>query len=201
VNRITAVLAVATLALVVPTTASAKGPREGIVSGPGLKGPIRLTGLGGPGSAGTLGRVAQHGGLIAALGGSDFGTLVAERPPGGLGPRYTVTFVMLYRPARTVIQHLYPYAQPRPLTYTPPGQEPFGTAAMGGGWFVAGGELKAALTEAGLPRTAPATAGATAKEGGFEPRLPLLLAAAGIALLLALAGVALLARRRLLTPA
>jgi hypothetical protein len=196
-NRLTASLVVMALALVLSTVAAAKGPAAGTVSGPALDGPIRLTGLGGPGSADTLGRVAQHGGLIAALGGSDFGTLVAERPPGDLGPRYTATFVLLDRAARTVVQHLYPYARPLPVTYTPPGQKPFGTMAMGGGWFVADEQLKAALVEVGLPAAPPATPA----DRGFELPQPLLLAVAGVAVVLALAGAALLARRRPLTAA
>ena len=192
-----ALLAVTALALVLPTAAAAKGPREGTVSGPGLDGPIRLTGLGEPGSGDTLGRVVEHGGLFAALGGSSSGTLSGKQPTGDLGPRYTAAFVMHEPSARTVRQHLYPYAQPAPVTYTSPGQKPFGITTMGGGWFVADAELKAALVEAGLPPTAPATP----SDRGFELPQPLLLAAAAAAALLALAGAVLLARRRPLTAA
>jgi hypothetical protein len=193
-HRLTAALALSALALVLPAVAAAKGPQAGTVSGPGLGGPIRLTGLGEPGSAGTLGRVVEHGGLFAALGGSDWGRLLDERPAGDLGPRYTASFVMRDRADRAVRQHLYPYARPLPVTYTPPGQKPFGTAAMGGGWFVADGRLKAALVEAGLPATAPATAA----DDGFQLRQPLLLAG-GMAVAIALAGLTLLARRRPVT--
>jgi hypothetical protein len=196
-NRFSTVLAVTALALVLPAVAAAKGPASGTVSGPGLDRPIELTGLGEPGSVGTLGRVVEYGGLFAALGGSDWGTLLGERPPGDLGPRYTATFVMRDRAARTVHQHVYPYAQPRPLTYTPPGQKPFGTTAMGGGWFVADAELKVALVEAGLPPAPPATPSGR----GWELPQPLLLASAAAAALLAFAGAALLARRRPLTAA
>jgi hypothetical protein len=196
-TKLTAVLAVTAVALVLPVVAAAKGPASGTVSGPGLDGPIQLTGLGEPGSVGTLGRVVEHGGLFAALGGSNWGTLRAEQPTEDLGPRYTASFVMRDRSARTVRQHLYPYAQPSPVTYTPPGQKPFGTMAMGGGWFVADERLKAVLVEAGLPRAAPATP----SDGGFELPQPLLLAAAAVAALLALAGAALLVRRRPLTAA
>jgi hypothetical protein len=189
-SKLTTLVALAVLALLLPTAAVGKGPREGTVSGPGLDGPIQLTGLGEPGSSGTLGRVVEHGGLFAALGGSEWGTLLAEQPNGDLGPRYTATFVMRDRAARAVRQHLYPYAQPSPVTFTPPGQKPFGTAEMGGGWFVADERLKAALVDAGLPATAPATP----SDGTLDVPRPLLAAAA--AALLALAGAALLARRR-----
>src|SRR5687767_9671388 len=118
-RRIALVLAAA---LVLPATAAAKGPASGTVTGPGLDGPIQLTGLGEPGSVGTLGRVVEHGGLFAALGGSSWGTLLDEQPARELGPRYTARFVMRDRASRTVRQEVYPYARPLPVTYTPPGQ-------------------------------------------------------------------------------
>jgi hypothetical protein len=196
-NRLAAVLVTTAFALVLSAAAAAKGPAAGSLTGPGLDGPIQLTGLGEPGSVGTLGRVVEHGGFFAALGGSDWGTLLDQQPAGDLGPRYTATFVMRDRADRTVRQHLYPYARPLPVTYTPPGQKPFGTLAMGDGWFVADERLKAALVEAGLPPAAPATP----SDRGFELPQQRLLVTAGIAAVLALAGAALLGRRRPLTTA
>jgi hypothetical protein len=182
-------------ALVLPASAAAKGPASGTVTGPGLDGPIELTGLGEPGSVGTLGRVVEHGGLFAALGGSDWGTLLPRQPTSDLGPRYTAEFVMRDRAGRVVRQHLYPYAHPSPLTYTPPGQKPFGTATMGGGWYVADDRLKATLLEAGLPTTAPPTA----SDSAFELPPPALLGSAILAALGLVTAAAVLLRRRFVT--
>jgi hypothetical protein len=180
-------------ALVLPATAAAKGPVSASITGPGLDEPAELTGLGEPGSVGTLGRVAEHGGLFAALGGSDWGILLDEQPTTDLGPRYTATFVMRDRKSLTVRQDLYPFAQPSPVTYTPPGQKPFGTLAMGGGWYVADAELEAALLEAGLPATAPSGGG-----DGFAPD-PYVVAPAVVAAFALTAAAALLLRRRFVT--
>ena len=87
-RTVTAVLAAA---LAVPGVVAAKGPTSATVTGPGLDHPIALTGGGHPGSAGTLGRVANHAGFFQAA----FGTALSsggERPDGDLGPRYTVTY-------------------------------------------------------------------------------------------------------------
>lgn len=180
--------------LVLPATAAAKGPESGSIAGPGLAEPLRLTGLGEPGSVGTLGRVAEHGGLFAALGGPDWGALRAERPADDLGPRYTASFVMRDVKRLTVVVHLYPYARPAPVTYVPPGQKPFGTAAMGGGWFVAGDELTAALREAGLPAAAPAAGDGSGS--GLELPQPIVLAPALLVALALVTAGALVLRRR-----
>jgi hypothetical protein len=178
------------LALLIPAAAAAKGPASGTVAGPGLDGPVQLTGLGEPGSVGTLGRVVEQGGLFAALGGSEWGSLRDERPAGELGPRYIATFVMRDQASRTVRQHLYPYARPLPVTYTPQDQKPFGTTAMGGGWYVADARLLETLVEAGLPRGAPATPG-----DGFELPRPVVFAPA-LALALGIAAAAFVLMRR-----
>jgi hypothetical protein len=183
------------LALLVPAGAAAKGPASGTIAGPGLDRPIELTGIGEPGSAGTLGRVVEHGGLFAALGGSEWGTLLDDEPADELGPRYAVTFTMRDGESRTVRQDLYPYARPLPVTYTPEGQRPFGTGAMGGGWYVADERLLKALVEAGLPAEAPA-GGAR----GFElPPAAAIAPTLAVALGLAAATFLLLRRRDVAT--
>jgi hypothetical protein len=192
-KKIALVLAVA---LAVPATAAAKGPASGSITGPGLDRPIQLTGLGEPGSVGTLGRVAAEGGLFAALSGSpsEWGTLVDERPSGDLGPRYTAWFVMRDVSKRTVRIELYPYTDALPVTYVPRGQKPFGTAAMDGGWFVADEQLKATLVEAGLPPHPP-----SAVDDGFEVPQPTVLAPAIVAAVALMTAAAFVLRRRLLT--
>jgi hypothetical protein len=97
--------------------------------------------------------------------------------------------------SRTVRQDLYPYARPLPVTYTPGGQKPFGTKAMGGGWYVADERLLETLVEAGLPATAP-----TGGDAGFEPPPAAVLAPAlAVALGLAAATFVLLRRRDVAT--
>jgi hypothetical protein len=82
--------------------------------------------------------------------------MLAERPKGELGPRYTVTY-RLPGPnggESTIRQDLYPYAGNAPVTYTAPGQRFFGTERTRGGWFQASPELKDTLVKAGLPARA-----------------------------------------------
>jgi hypothetical protein len=79
-------------------------------------------------------------------------------PPGALGPRYTLTY-RLWSPTGEdeIVQDVYPYAEPRPLTYIAPGQPANGSALeTGGNWFVAVPELERALLLAGLPPNRPA---------------------------------------------
>jgi hypothetical protein len=77
------------------------------------------------------------------------------RPPrGDLGPRYTLTY-RLEAPGSDdeIVQELYPYADPRPVTYLAPGQ----VVNAGGSWFVAHEDLREALVADGLPSDPPGT--------------------------------------------
>jgi hypothetical protein len=58
-----------------------------------------------------------------------------------------------------IVQYVYPYATPTPVTYMEPGQPFFGTERTVGGWLVATAALTESLVEAGLPETAPAQGG------------------------------------------
>ena len=81
--------------------------------------------------------------------------MLAARPKGDLGPKYTVTYTVPTDMNRTVTirQDIYPYASSGPVTYLAPGQPIFDMKTPGG-WFQAGPDLKETLVAAGLPETA-----------------------------------------------
>jgi hypothetical protein len=137
---------VALTAAWVPTTALTKGPSEATITGPGLAEPIELR------------SIAEEAGFFAAVFGHGGSPLLAERPTGTLGPRYTITYVMPGPDNREseLVQDLYPYAKPHPVTYTEPGQTLWTTERTRGGWYVTyGSSLKEQLVAAGLPSTPP----------------------------------------------
>jgi hypothetical protein len=175
-----------------PGSALGKGASEAAITGPGLSGPLELGGSGEPGS-GELGTIAETAGFFAAVFGQSPDPMVAQRPAGDLGPRYVITYLMPGPNGEHVelVQHLYPYAKPHPVTYMRPGQELWATERTRGGWYVAWySGLKERLVEAGLPATPPAA--------DDETSLPVVgtvaavAAVAGLVLLLAVA----LRRRR-----
>jgi hypothetical protein len=170
--------ATAGLLVAMALPAQAKVAGEAYISGPGLPG----GGISVDGSDG--GGWPVESGLLN-------GELVEETaPPGELGPRYRVTYVIAEPPGQPdVIQHLYPYADGGPVVYTPGGQQWLGATAgdAPAGWFAADQGLTDLLTEAGLPSTAPAVERAPAPR--TEPSAALPWAIAGLAALL-LAGTA-----------
>jgi hypothetical protein len=182
------VITVLAAALAVPGAAAAKGPIEGTVTGPGLDHALTLTGGGHPGSAGTLGRVAEHAGFFQAAFGSPstLPSLASEPPNGELGPRYTIRYRM--GPEDLIRQDVYPYAERAAASYMPPGQRFYETMKTPGGWYTSGPDLKAVLVEAGLPPTAPSDGSGTSwtLEGPWPVAAAVVLAVAlGCALALA----------------
>lgn len=161
------VLLVAAVVLAVPGAALAKGPSTVTLSGPGLEDPVQLGGYG------PLPTLPDLSGLTTAFGGTGLDWLLPSRPPGDLGPRYTLTWDLH---GSAVRQEVYPYAKPRPVTYTP----------SAGGWFVSTDELRTTLIGLGLPASAPA---AESRNGGIAG------IAAG-ALAAGMAGLVLVRRRR-----
>jgi MYXO-CTERM domain-containing protein len=187
-RRIAVSLAILAAALVVPAVAAAKEPTAATIEGPGLAGPLTIRGSSDDADGSPLGRLVVAGGVGAAM----FGHRIPDpmsptQPPGDLGARYSVTYVVggpdgkEYR----LTGELYPYAKPRPLTFMEPGQPFFETFTTHGGWFVGGPKLKQALLDDGLPSQPPAT-------GGYS-RTPIVGTIAG---LVALLGLALLLQRR-----
>jgi hypothetical protein len=181
------ILLLALAALAVPPTALGKGPSAATMEGPGGGGGISFSGDEG---SGPLGHLTQQSGWFAAAFEQEPNHLLAERPKGDLGPKYTVTYTVPQDMNRTVTirQDIYPYASQGPVTYMAPGQPIFDMKTRGG-WFQAGPDLKETLVAAGLPATAP---GSSSDDTSFPATTVGLLA---FALLLA-GATALLLRRR-----
>jgi hypothetical protein len=149
--------AIVLLSALLPTVALGKGASEAEIIGPGLADPIFLAGEGQAGGE-RLMRIAEAAGFFAATFGQSPDPMLDRRPTGSLGPRYRITYVMPgpNNELDEIRQDLYPYAQPTPVSYTPPKQPFFGTEQTRGGWYVASTSfLKDALVQAGLPQNAP----------------------------------------------
>jgi hypothetical protein len=197
VNRAFVLLVTIVAAAVVVPAALAKGASEATISGPGLGSPITLAGEGQPGSE-QLMALAEAAGFFPSVFYQTPDPMLDERPAGTLGPKYTVEYVMPgpNEEADTLVQDLYPYASPSPVSYVEPGQDFWGTEQTYGGWFVADASFKSQLVAAGLPATAP-TDGATPSDSPWTVLAPVLVFV-GLALLV---GIALLMTRRRPQPA
>jgi hypothetical protein len=173
--------------LAVPSQALGKGPSAATMEGPGGGGGITFSGDEG---SGPLGNLTQQSGWFAAVFEQEPNPMLAARPRGDLGPKYTVTYTVPgpNNDTFTITQDVYPYASSGPVTYLAPGQPIFDMQTRGG-WFQAGPDLKETLVAAGLPETAP---GGSPDETSFPTTTVSLLA---FALLLA-GATALLLRRR-----
>jgi hypothetical protein len=198
-HRAGATLVAVLLAALLPSLAVAKGPVEATLEGPGLAAPIEFGGWteADPWRA-PIEPLATAAGFFPAAFGGDSGLLGSKPPTGDLGPRYTVTYG-LGGPEdgeERIVQAVYPYAQPHPVTYMAPDQPFYGTMSTRGGWFVATSPLAPPLAyvlrEAGLPRDPPT--------GGDPGTFPWTIAV-GLAVLVTMLGLAaltlLLLRRRL----
>jgi hypothetical protein len=177
---------VAVAALVLPATATAKGPSEATISGPGLASPLKITGNGEGGWSTDLGILVEQGGFFAQTFGQSPSPLLRSRP-GGLGSKYTVVYVVSPG-ADTLRQDLYPYAQGGAVTYMAPGQR-FWDQRTAGGWHRGTSQLKTMLVKAGLPRTSPQPARSSGRTRGVA-------IGTGAGILLAAGALALLRRRR-----
>lgn len=187
--------AAALLAALVTTPALAKGASQATITGPGLDGDITLQGEGQTGGA-QLMQIAEDAGFFPSVFVTTPNPMLAKRPQGELGPRYTITYAM---PGPSGVdelrQDLYPYAQPSPVTRTQAGQRYFGTEKTVGGWFVAATTLKDDLVAVGLPRTSPGDG------GGSDFPWVIVGVALTIAACLAVASIAVVRTRRRSGPA
>jgi hypothetical protein len=149
------ILTLAIASLVLPAASLGKGPSAATMDGPGGGGGITFSGDEGSGPLGDL--TQQSGWFAAAFPQVEPNPMLAQRPKGDLGPRYTVTYTVPQDMNRTVTitQEIYPYAESGPVTYMAPGQPIFDVKTHGG-WFQAGPELKETLVAAGLPDRAQA---------------------------------------------
>ena len=140
-------------ALSLPAAAAAKGPSSASISGPGLDRHLEIAGDGEMGP-GTLGTLVSLGGFMAQMYGQTPSATLKAQPRGGtLGPRYRIVYAVPGPNAirSRVVQLVYPYAKPVPLTYMKPGQKYWGTRKTVGGWFRSSTALTRALVQAGLP--------------------------------------------------
>jgi len=138
-------------ALVVPSVAAAKGPESASVSGPGLERSVAVVGQGEMGNGTPLGALVDSGGFFAQMFGQVPDPTLRVRPAGRLGAHYIVTYVV---PGPNgvrsrVVQHVYPFAKPGPLTYMRPGQH-FWDQTTHGGWYRGSAALRRVLVQAGV---------------------------------------------------
>jgi hypothetical protein len=164
-RRLLVLAAVGTLAaLAVATPVEAKGPSTASLTGPGLghAAPINGDGeMGGPSTP--LGALVQFGGYFAQVFTEIPDPTTQTRPKANLGPRYRVVYRVPGPDSgpSTIVQDVYPYAKPTPVTYMPAGQHFWGTQRTHGGWFVSDPRLKTMLVAAGLPKSPPSASGGT----------------------------------------
>ena len=154
--------AILTVALMLPSLAAAKGPESASLTGPGVARSLAVQGQGEMGPGTPLGSLVDFGGFFAQMYGQTPDPTLRTQPKGTLGLRYTIVY-MVPGPngvRSRVVQSVYPYARPVPLTYMRPGQTFWGSERAHGGWFVASADLKATLVRAGLPAKPPSQAGA-----------------------------------------
>jgi hypothetical protein len=150
-------LAIALIAALVPATALAKGASEAEITGPGLDEPISLAGEGQPGGE-QLMQIAEALGFFPAVFSQSPDPMLDERPAGALGPKYRITYVMPgpNNELDELVQDVYPYAEPNPVSYTKPGQKFWTTERTRGGWYVAATQFaKDQLVTVGLPKSPP----------------------------------------------
>jgi hypothetical protein len=177
---------------VLPASALAKGPSAASLDGPGSGGGITFAGDEG---SGPLGALTEQAGFFAAAFDQEPSPMLAKRPKGDLGQKYTITYTVPgpNNDVFTIRQDVYPYAEPSPVTYTAPGQPIFDMRTPGG-WFQADPALKRTLVAAGLPSNPPAARPTSGSSSDFPTTYVSLLT---VVLLAALgAAAALLIRRR-----
>jgi hypothetical protein len=167
-------IAVAAALLAFPAASEAKGPAEATLTGPGLDEPIRFEWNG---RVADLGLLLEQSGFSAAAFGRAPNPMLARRPEGPLGPRYTITYEL----GEPVRQHVYPWAQGGPLTHMPGGQPFWDTKTTDRGWYRASA-LTDTLVSAGLP-TSPITVPSRPARSRQTPKALTGLAAIGLGLL------------------
>src|SRR5262245_45046959 len=151
--RLTFVAAIAA-ALLVPAVASAKGPTEAAISGPGFSKQIKVLYDGSGGTPG--GDLTQQSGFFPAAFGQSPDPMLHRRP-AHLGPRYTLVWKVPGGATFRVRQDVYPYARDGAVTYMKPGQPIFDMTTRGG-WY-RDPQLKRTLVGLGLSAQAPAPSG------------------------------------------
>jgi len=161
--------AIALITVVLAPTALAKEPTAAQISGPGLHGGLSIgwtkptsgsgssvPNYGNRSAEATVMALAERSGFFPAVFRRSPDPMLETRPTGDLGPRYTIVFGLPGPGGGSlIVQDVYPYATPAPVTYTKPGQAFWDGQRTRGGWFVAAADLRQVLVGAGLPSTAP----------------------------------------------
>jgi hypothetical protein len=171
-RRLLLLAALALLATLAATgPAAAKGPSTASITGPGLAHglPVKGQGEGGPGTP--LGSLVQLGGFFPQVFRETPDPTTRARPRADLGPRYQILYrVPGLTGKSTIVQDVYPYAKPRPVTHMRAGQRIWSVDRTHGGWFVSNAGLKATLVDLGLPASPPPPPSPpTAPRGGKFP--------------------------------
>jgi len=136
--------------------ASAKGASKILIQGPGLVRPITVE----PGESTSTDQlwplmIDSRFFLGLCHGRCESRSRLPRRPSQTLGPRYTLTYTMnLDVTPHEVVQYVFPYARPNPVTYMPARQTFLQHHETGGGWFIAPQRLERELITLGLPATA-----------------------------------------------
>jgi hypothetical protein len=155
---------VATTLAILAGPALAKGEARNasgslLIAGPGLSGPIEISGVltvgaygtGIPeGDAGVFSSFVVGAGLVPT-GAGYFG----EKPEGSLGPRYVMTTSVDAEGVTSIHQDLYPYATGGPVFFNPPGQTGVYGDMLVSSWWYPPSSFLGLLTSHGLPVTAP----------------------------------------------
>ncbi|HZC30341.1 MAG TPA: hypothetical protein VE261_02415 [Gaiellaceae bacterium] len=150
----------ALVALAATAPASAKGPSTASLTGPGLDRALPVKGFGEGGTGTPLGSLVMSGGYFPQVFGQTPDPTTRMRPAGDLGPRYRVVYRVPGPTATsTIVQDVYPYAKPRPVTHMPAGQRFWGGMRTKGGWFVSDARLEQVLVRVGLPKSPPVSGG------------------------------------------
>ena len=160
-RRLLVLATLATLATLAATApAAAKGPSTASITGPGIDHGLPVKGEGESGPGTPLGSLVQFGGFFPQVYDEIPDPTTRTQPTADLGPRYQVVYrVPGPSGTSTIVQDVYPYAKPSPVTYVRAGQRFWGVNRTHGGWFVSSDGLKTALVEAGLPKSPPASGG------------------------------------------
>ena len=194
-RTLSAALIVGSFVMVLATPALAKGPTRAVIEGPGLTAPIVIRGS-------DVGILFFRSGLGFALSSClPQDHCRSHRPHGDLGPRFVATYVLAFPNAQGhmvrshVVQYLYPEAQPKPLTYIPPGQSYSGRRTVGG-TFPLGSTLLKDVTGLDLGAAQPSAAPVAAPPPAPEPSAGPMLLAGVAAVAVALIGVVAISWRR-----
>jgi hypothetical protein len=183
----------AAVALALPGTATAKGPSEATITGPGLKAPLQISGNGEGDTSTDLGLLVAESGFFPQTFGQSPDPLLRSRP-GLLGTKYTVTYTVPGPSTDTLRQELYPYAARGPVSFMEPGQKIWDQQTHGG-WYRGTSTLKTRLVAAGLPRVDPVARrnGPSTRPGSRTTTIAL---STGVGIALAAAALALFRRLR-----